>query len=129
DDRLPGHRAMLDASIRERQNQARTRIHVQNLQLQCAPQAASIRFGWEKRAWLANNLRAVLASGSPSILLASRIDQGGARWRVVSISEPNPFWQRTTAPAPVPAMPADPVEPVKPVDLPPSPGRSPASNG
>ena len=111
DERLPGYQALLDEAVRQRQTQARTKLHVLHLQVQCAPQAASITFAWERRSLLVNDLRPVLASGNTSVLLANRPGQGGRHWRVVSISEPNPFWQRPTPPARAPAAPADVPEP------------------
>ncbi len=128
DVRLPGYQALQDAAVRERQTQVSTRIDVLNLQVQCAPQAASIHFAWEKRSSLVNDLRPVLASGSTSMLLARRMDEGMARWRVVSISEPNPFWQRATAPAKTPAEPTEPDLPVMPVEPEVPAGRVPSPN-
>jgi hypothetical protein len=126
DERLPGHQALLDEAVRQRQTQARTKVHVLNLQAQCAPQAASITFAWERRSLLVNDLRPVLASGNTSILLANRTGQRGRHWRVVSISEPNPFWQRSGPPARTPAAPADAVEPGLPAEPASPEGRSPA---
>lgn len=126
DERLPGYQALLDEAVRQRQTQARTKLHVLHLQAQCAPQAASITFAWERRSLLVNDLRPVLASGNTSVLLANRPGQGGRHWRVVSISEPNPFWQRPTPPARAPAGPADAVEPGLPAESAGSEGRSPA---
>lgn len=126
DERLPGYQALLDEAVRQRQTQARTKLHVLHLQAQCAPQAASITFAWERRSLLVNDLRPVLASGKTSVLLANRTGQSGRHWRVVSISEPNPFWQRPTPPARAPAAPADAVEPGLPAEPTGPEGRSPA---
>lgn len=126
DEQLTDHQALLDEAVRQRQTQARTKLHVFNLQAQCAPQAASIIFAWERRSLLVNDLRPVLASGTTSILLAKRPGQDGRHWRVVSISEPNPFWQRSTPPARPPAAPSESVEPEVPVEPTSPEGRSPA---
>ncbi len=128
DARMAGLQTVLDAAVRERLVQTRTAIHVLDQRVQCGASAAAIAFTWEKRAQQVDGLRATLAAGSATLLLAAGTDGDESGWRVVSISDLHPFRLVSPAPPRAPAEPASPGDPIRNGDPPPN-TRTPSDGG
>ena len=123
-----GYGNVIDAALRERQQQLQTRIFVLDRTMQCGPNVSVINFAWEKRYLAAAGLTPQLQTGRASLLIFGAGNEVSDNWRVTSISGASPF----VAPAPVavtprPAAPLAPPPPLPPPPPPaPGPGGAPA---
>lgn len=122
-----GYGSVIDAALRERQQQFQTRIFVLDRTMQCGPNVSVINFAWEKRYLAAVGLTPQLQTGRASLLIFGAGNEVSDNWRVTSISGASPF----VAPAPVavtppPATPLAPPPPLPPLPPAPGPGGAPA---
>lgn len=86
-----GYGSIIDAALRERQQQFQTRIFVQDRTMQCGPNVSVVNFYWEKRSLASAGLVPQLQSGRASMLIFGAGNDTSNNWRVTSISGASPF--------------------------------------
>ncbi len=124
-----GYASVIDAALRERQQQFQARIFTLDRTMQCGPNVSVINFAWEKRYLAAAGLTPQLQTGRASLLIFGAGNDTSSNWRVTSIAGSSPFVAPAVpiAPAPLPGpapapMPGQPGAPAPTPGTPPAPG-------